>query len=108
MVRDDVANETQRSVAASFQVHGQEELLLPYVDAYLDVARRVWEEKGVQRATIILMYLFPRALPRRDVLERVDAWLADETVPAAARRLVGEGRSDMVRALTAQAFDAAA
>src|SRR5690606_9165032 len=30
VVRDDVANETQRSIAASFQVHGQDELLLPY------------------------------------------------------------------------------
>jgi aminopeptidase N len=108
VVRDDVANETQRSIAASFQVHGQDDLLLPYVDTYLDVARRVWEEKGVQRATIILLYLFPRALTRPDVLERVDAWLADESVPAAARRLVGEGRSDLVRALTAQAFDASA
>jgi aminopeptidase N len=108
VVRDDVANETQRSIAAAFQVHGQEELLLPYVDTYLDVARRVWEDKGVQRATIILLYLFPRALTRPDVLEKVDAWLADESVPAAARRLVGEGRSDLVRALTAQSFDASA
>jgi aminopeptidase N len=108
VVRDDVANETQRSIAAAFQVHGQEELLLPYVDTYLDVARRAWEDKGVQRATIILLYLFPRALTRPDVLEKVDAWLADESVPAAARRLVGEGRSDLVRALTAQSFDASA
>jgi aminopeptidase N len=108
VVRDDVANETQRSIAASFQVHGQEELLLPYVDTYLDVARRVWEEKGVQRATIILLYLFPRALARPDVLKRIDAWLEDESVNPAARRLVGEGRSDIVRALAAQSFDASA
>jgi aminopeptidase N len=108
VVRDDVANETQRSIAASFQVHGQDELLLPYVDTYLDVARRVWEDKGVQRATIILTYLFPRALARQDVLDRVDAWLTDESIHPAARRLVGEGRSDIVRALTAQAFDASA
>jgi aminopeptidase N len=108
VVRDDVANETQRSIAAAFQVFGQDELLLPYVDTYLEAARHVWDDKGVQRGTIILLYLFPRALPRRDVLERVDAWLADESVNPAARRLVGEGRSDIVRALAAQEFDAAA
>ena len=108
VVRDDVANETQRNIAASFQVYGQDELLLPYVDTYLEAARHVWDDKGVQRATIILIYLFPRALARRDVLERVDAWLADDSVNPAARRLVGEGRSDLVRALAAQEFDAAA
>jgi aminopeptidase N len=108
VVRDDVANETQRSIAAAFQVFGQDELLLPYVDTYLEAARRVWDDKGVQRGTIILLYLFPRALPRQDVLERVDAWLTDDSVNPAARRLVGEGRSDIVRALAAQEFDAAA
>jgi aminopeptidase N len=108
VVRDDVPNETQRSVAASFQVHGQDDLLLPYVDTYLEAARRVWEEKGVQRATNILIYLFPRALARPDVLAKVDAWLAQESIHPAARRLVGEGRADIVRALAAQAFDASA
>ncbi|MGI8613563.1 MAG: aminopeptidase N, partial [Nocardioidaceae bacterium] len=106
--RDDVPNETQRSIASAFQAHGQQDVLLPFVDTYLETARTVWEDKGVQRASVVLLYLFPRALPQPDVLAKVDAWLADTSANPAARRLVGEGRDDLARALAAQAFDASA
>ena len=46
------------------------------------------------------------SLPRPDVLERVEAWLETTSANPAARRLVGEGRSDLTRALAAQACDA--
>ena len=106
VLRDDVPNETQRSISAAFQAIGQDDLLLPYVDRYLDVAAAVWEDKGVQRATTFLTFLFPRALPRQDVLDKVEAWLQTTSANPAARRLVDEGRADITRALAAQAFDA--
>jgi aminopeptidase N len=105
-VRDDVPNETQRSVAASFQRPGQDDLLEPYVDRYLDLASTVWEAKGTQLAQNILVLMFPRALPRQDVLDRVSAWLGSTEANPAARRLVSEGRADLERALQAQGRDA--
>jgi aminopeptidase N len=105
-VRDDVPNETQRSIAAAFQRPGQDELLLPYVDRYLDLAGTVWESRGTQLATNILVLMFPRVLATRPVLDAVDAWLATTEANPAARRLVSEGRADLERALQAQQRDA--
>jgi aminopeptidase N len=107
VVRDDVPNETQRSIAYAFQRPGQDDVLLPYVDRYLDVARTVWEAKGVQRASVMLQGMFPRWLASQQIVDRVDSWLAESDANAAARRLVTEGRDDMVRALRAQARDGA-
>ncbi|MDQ3165169.1 MAG: aminopeptidase N [Actinomycetota bacterium] len=107
VVRDDVPNETQRSIAAAFQIPGQDDVLEPYVEAFLERAATVWEDKGTSRATSVLIYMFPRALVRRDILERVDDWLTTTTANPAARRLIGEGRADLDRALRAQQRDAA-
>jgi aminopeptidase N len=107
VVRDDVPNETQRSIAMSFQRPGQEAVLAPYVDRYLEAARTVWDDKGVQRASAVLQGLFPRWQASADVVARVDNWLSETDVNPAARRLVTEGRDDMVRALRAQQRDAA-
>ena len=106
VVRDDVPNETQRSIAASFQVAGQESVLEPYVERYLEMADTVWEAKGTQLATIALIYLFPRAIPSAERLARIDEWLASTSANPAAKRLVSEGRDDMARALRAQERDA--
>ena len=106
VVRDDVPNETQRQVAVHFQVVGQDELLEPYVDRYFEAAERVWEEKGVQKATMVLQFMFPRALANQQTLDRVSSWLASPTANPAAVRYVREGAADLERALAAQAKDA--
>ena len=106
VVRDDVPNETQRSVAFSFQVPGQGELLAPYVAKYLEMASEIWEQKGVQRATVALSYLFPRAIATQETLDTVNAWLESSEANPAAKRYVREGCADIERALSAQARDA--
>jgi aminopeptidase N len=107
VVRDDVPNETQRSIATSFQVAGQDALLAPYVDAYLQAAETLWEQKGVQRASVALIALFPRVLATSETAQRVTRWLADTEANAATIRYVREGLDDVERALRAQARDAA-
>ncbi|MFC5179306.1 aminopeptidase N [Nocardioides taihuensis] len=106
MVRDDVPNETQRSVVLAFQCHGQEEVLAPYVEKYLAAADTMWEEKGTQRASTALEYIFPRPLASQELLDRVDVWLESSSANPAAKRYVREGRADVARALAAQARDA--
>ncbi|MGD9960537.1 aminopeptidase N [Nocardioides sp.] len=104
--RDDVANETQRSVAAAFPVAGQAELLAPYLEKYLETADTIWEEKGVQRASTALEYMFLMPLVSPETVARLDQWLEQSSANPSAKRYVREGRSDMVRALEAQARDA--
>jgi aminopeptidase N len=106
VVRDDVPNETQRGIAAAFYQHGQEELLAEYRDQYLEMASTAWERLGVQRATVVLSYLFPRIPPSPETLAVVDRWLGSAAADGAARRYVAEGRAEMDRQLTAQARDA--
>jgi aminopeptidase N len=106
MVRDDVANETQRSVVLAFQAFGQDEVLAPYVEKYLEAAETMWEEKGTQRASTALEFIFPKQLASQELLDRVDAWLESSSANPAAKRYVREGRADVARALAAQARDA--
>jgi aminopeptidase N len=106
MVRDDVANETQRSIVLAFQAFGQDEVLEPYVEKYLAAAETMWEEKGTQRASTALEYIFPKPLASQALLDRVDSWLQTSPANPAAKRYVREGRDDVARALRAQAKDA--
>ena len=106
MVRDDIPNETQRSVVMAFQCHGQDDVLAPYVEKYLAAADTMWEEKGTQRASTALEFMFPRPLASQQLLDRVDAWLESSPANPAAKRYVREGRADVARALAAQAKDA--
>jgi aminopeptidase N len=104
--RDDVPNETQRSIALAFPAAGQADLLAPYLEPYLEVADTIWEEKGVQRASTALEYMFLMPLVSHETIARLDEWLERSEANPAAKRYVREGRSDMARALAAQAKDA--
>ena len=104
--RPDTPNETQRSIVLAFQAHGQEELLAPYVEKYLEAAETLWERLGTHKASTALNFIFPRPLASPELLERVDAWLETTTADPAAVRFVKEGRADVARYLAAQAKDA--
>jgi aminopeptidase N len=106
VVRDDVANETQRSVVLSFMQPGQQEVLRPYVEKYFKVAETLWEEKGTQRASTALEFLFPRPLASRELLDQASAWLQDSTANASTKRYMREGAADVERYLAGQELDA--
>ena len=109
MVDGSVPNETAKQIVLSFNRDGQQELLAPYVGRYLADAPLAWERLGAHRAAVSLEYIFPKLLASDAALAQVDAWLAEEAdrVNPGAVRFVREGRSDMARALAAQAKDAA-
>jgi aminopeptidase N len=102
----DVPNETHRSIAQTFMRFGQEELLAPYLEKYLEAADTAWEELGTHMASNLLEDAFPLPLGSPELVARVDRWLDESPATAAAKRFVREGRADVVRALAAQARDA--
>ncbi|KQQ43219.1 aminopeptidase N [Nocardioides sp. Leaf307] len=106
MVSTETPNETQRSVAMSFQRSGQDDVLAPYVERYLAAADDVWDRLGNKRASTALEAMFPRQLASQELLDRADAWLERTPAPPAAKRYVAEGRADVARALAAQERDA--
>ena len=109
MIDGSVPNETAKQVVLSFMHAGQEDVLAPYVDRYLADAPLAWDRLGAHRAAVSLEYIFPKVLASEEALAKVDAWLAKEAdgVNPGALRFVREGRSDMARAINAQAKDAA-
>ena len=104
----EIANETMRSIALSFNQPGQDAVLRDYLPKFLATADTIWEERGVYVASTILGYLYPTTIATQETLDTTDAWLATTQANPAARRLVSEGRDDVARALAAQAKDAQA
>ena len=84
------------------QAHGQDELLRPYVDRYLEALPHVWSELSPQLARALTLHLFPVTLIDNAVYERVGAYLERQDLPAAMRRIVLEQHDDLRRALHAQ------
>ncbi len=101
-------NETSREMVFSIFRYGQEDVLAPYLDRYLEAAETCIDTLGFHKASVVLEYGFPKALGSPALVERVDAWIAANEAPKGALRYVREGRADVLRALDAQARDAQA
>jgi aminopeptidase N len=86
--------------------HGQEDLIAPYLERYLETADTIWERLGTHMASNLLEGAFPVPMGSPVLVERLDRWLQESPANPAAKRYVEEGRADVVRALAAQAKDA--
>ena len=99
-------NETSREMAMSIFRFGQEDVLEPYLEKFLDAATTLIDTLGFHKASTVLEYGFPKPLGSEATLARLDAWLADNDAPKGAQRYIGEARAEIARALAAQACDA--
>jgi len=106
---DSLANAMQEAVIAGFAHATQGELVAPYVERYFAEVRGVWDRRTSELAQNVVVGLFPTwtSTISPATVAAADAFLADADLPAALRRLVGEGRADVVRALNARAADGA-
>ena len=85
---------------------GQEDVLEPYLEKFLDASTTIIDTLGFHKASTVLEYGFPKPLGSPATLARLDAWLADNDAPKGAQRYIGEARAEIARALAAQACDA--
>jgi aminopeptidase N len=99
-------NETSREMVFSIMRPGQEDVLAPYLEKYLEAARTAIDTLGFHKGSVVLEYGFPRPLGSPETVARLDEWLADNDAPKGAQRYVGEARADVARALAAQERDA--
>ncbi len=99
-------NETAREMAFSIFRFGQEDVLEPYLEKFLEAAETLIDTLGFHKASAVLEFGFPKPLGSKATLARLDEWLADNNAPKGAQRYVGEARAEIARALTAQAYDA--
>ncbi len=104
---DELATVLQAAVIGGFAKIDQLDLLRPYVDRYFDSLLQVWEERTNETAQNVVIGLFPTLLAEQATVDRTDAWLAGHRDAAPAlRRLVGEARDGIARAIRAQQLSA--
>ncbi len=105
---DTLPNAMQRALLNGFAHHTQGELLAPYIQRYFNDISAVWDQRSSEVAQVIAVLLFPTwgVAIGPDTVAAADAFLAGPEVPSALRRLILEGRSDVVRAMRARAVDA--
>ncbi len=104
--RPDLPNAIIEATIGGFVQPDQVDLLLPYRDRYFAELPRVWESRTMEIAQSITMGLYPMFLIDDETLAATDAFLAQEGLNSACRRLVVEGRDGIVRAMKARAADA--
>jgi aminopeptidase N len=107
---DSLTNAMQEAVIAGFAHSTQGELLAPYMQRYFDSVYGVWQRRTSEIAQNVVVGLFPTwtSTINQNTLDAADAFLRRSEIPHSLRRLVGEGRADVARAIEARAVDIAA
>jgi aminopeptidase N len=106
--REALPNWRHRALLQGFYHPAQVALTEPWVALFHEAAADVWERRDGDQAREFLLSGYPRYQVSERTLAASDAWLADLTRPAPARRLVAEWRDMVARSLAARAADAAA
>jgi aminopeptidase N len=96
---------TFRAVLAGFADPDQPELLEPYQEEYFAVAGDVWGAWSSAMAQDFVTGAYTVCAVSPETVEATDAYIARAQPPAALRRLLIEGRDDVLRALRCQARD---
>jgi aminopeptidase N len=104
---DDLPNQTSLAVIRGFAHPDQAALLQPYVARYFEVVGEVWRRRSSEVAQNVAVGLYPARAVSAETVRATDAYLTDSEVPPALRRLIGEGRDGVLRALRARERDAA-
>jgi aminopeptidase N len=102
---DSLPNAVSDAIISGFSHPAQRGLLADYTDRYFAEVAEVWQRRTSERAQPVVQGLFPSWAVDKRTIDAADAWLADESRPAALRRLVSEGRAGVIRALAAREFD---
>jgi aminopeptidase N len=102
-----LANWLQRALLGGFQHPAQVELTAPYASKYFEVIDQIWATRDSEPAQEFVEAAYPVLQINDETVHQTEAWLALDGKPPALRRLVGEGRDGVVRALRARSRDIA-
>ncbi len=104
--QDELPNALQTATITGFMDPAHHDLLEPYVERYFTSIGQVWESRTSDMAANIALGMFPTLFVDQSVVDRTNAYLAEEHPPTVLARLLAEGRAGVERALAAQAADA--
>ena len=106
MERTDLPNALLEATIAGFVQPDQVDLLRPFRERYFAEIVRAWDVQTMEMGQSLAMGLYPMLIVEPDTVQLTDEFLAREGLNPALRRLVGEGRDGVQRALRARAADA--
>jgi aminopeptidase N len=93
------------AIMRGFQQPGQERLLEPHAQPYIEALRSVWDERDLEFSLEFGEQMFPRWAVSEDTVELVDRELAGADLPGPLRRLLLEGKDRVLRAIRARRVD---
>jgi len=96
---------TFRAILGGFADPDQPELIQPYRAEYFSVVGDVWRDWSSAMAQDFVSGVYTVCEVSAETVEATDAYIASAQPPAALRRLLIEGRDDVLRALRCQARD---
>jgi aminopeptidase N len=76
------------------------------VNRFFEVIDQIWATRDSEPAQEFVELAYPVLHVSEETVAATDAWLAAPDHPAPLRRLVGEGRDGILRAMRARAKDA--
>ena len=105
LIRGELTIAMFRAVLAGFADPDQPELLAPYREKYFEVVGDVWRNWSSAMAQDFVSGVYAVCPISRETVEMTDAYIRAADPPAALRRLLLEGRDDVLRALRCQDRD---
>ncbi len=105
LIRGELTIAMFRAVLAGFADPDQPELLAPYREKYFEVVGGVWQNWSSAMAQDFVSGVYAVGPISHETVEMTDAYIRAADPPAALRRLLLEGRDDVLRALRCQDRD---
>jgi aminopeptidase N len=102
---DDIGIEAVIEVSRGFNQPEHAELLAPYAERYLATLPAIWSSRGEFFRNVLGQLIFPYPAVSPELVERLDAFLAEDRDPGLAR-IVIEARDRVQRALRSRALPA--
>ncbi|MFG2003526.1 aminopeptidase N [Spirillospora sp. NPDC048911] len=108
IVSGKLPNAIFRATLGGFTEPDHVELLRAYADTYFAEVGRIWSEWSSDMSQTFAEVAYPYLIVEQGTVDRTDAYIAENTPPAALARLLSEGRDGVSRALRARAKDGSA
>ncbi|HSO93259.1 MAG TPA: ERAP1-like C-terminal domain-containing protein, partial [Candidatus Dormibacteraeota bacterium] len=99
---------TMRSIMAGFHRFDQRSLIEPYRGKYFSALAQIWKTRDIEIGLAFARMMYPAVLIGEETVAETDRQLnGSEPVPGPVRRILLEGKDNMLRAMRGRAVDAA-